>query len=60
MTNDSADQPPETGDPQIDRALDQVRQLEELPLSDHHDALSAAHDELHAALHRDHSAPESS
>ena len=49
-------EPPETGDAQIDAALDQVRQLEELPLSDHHDVLSGAHDELHQALHRDHSA----
>ncbi len=55
MTQPSAYEPPETGDEQIDAALDQVHQLEELPLSDHHDVLSGAHDELQQALHRDHS-----
>ena len=55
-TQSGGPEPPETGDAQIDGALDRVRQLEELPLSDHHDVLSGAHDELHQALHRDHSA----
>lgn len=52
-----ASEPPETGDEQIDAALQQVRQLEELPLADHHDVLAGAHDELQSALQRDHSGP---
>lgn len=52
-------EPPQTGDQQIDAALEQVRPLEELPLQDHHDVLSAAHDELQQALQRDHSGPPS-
>lgn len=54
-TRSGGHEPPETGDEQIDAALDRVRQLEELPLSDHHDVLTGAHDELQQALHRDHS-----
>lgn len=55
--SESVADPPETGDQQIDTALEQVGQLEELPLSDHHDVLAGAHDELQSALQRDHSAP---
>ncbi len=49
--------PPVTGDREIDDAMDDVKQLEDLPVADHHDALSPAHDQLQQALRRDHSTP---
>ena len=45
--------PPETGDQEIDAAMGEVRQLEELPVADHHEVLGRAHEELHRALQRD-------
>ena len=47
---------PTTGDRDIDEAMSDVRQLEELPVADHHEVLAPAHDRLQQALHRDHSA----
>jgi hypothetical protein len=55
--SESVAETPETGDQQIDTALEQVRRLEELPLSDHHDVLAGVHDELQSALQRDDAAP---
>jgi hypothetical protein len=51
--------PPRTDDAEIDDAMDQVRQLEDLPVADHHEVLAPAHDQLQQALQRDHSTPPS-
>ena len=47
------EKPPVTGDAEIDTAMGEVRQLEELPAADHHEVLGRAHEELHRALQRD-------
>lgn len=47
---------PETGEPQVDRALESLQGIESAPLSEHHDRLARVHEELHAALNADHSA----
>lgn len=41
---------PVTGLPAVDDALSRLADLDELPVSEHHDALSAAHEALHEAL----------
>jgi hypothetical protein len=46
------DAPPETGDPEIDRALAGLADLPDAPLSEHHDRLASAHEVLHRALDR--------
>ena len=56
-TGPDHDAAPTTGDRDIDDAMSEVRQLEALPVADHHEVLSPAHDHLQQALHRDHSAP---
>lgn len=67
MTNPRVEQPeqpdrpgmgvPRTGEPEVDRALESLQGLESAPLSDHHDRLARVHEELHAALNADRSAP---
>ena len=41
-----------TGDPEIDYALDQLDDLSDRSVSEHHDHLARAHETLHAALNR--------
>ena len=41
---------PATGLPAVDEALSGLADLDEQPVSEHHDALSAAHEALHEAL----------
>jgi hypothetical protein len=43
---------PTTGDPVIDEALQGLRDLPSIPLSEHHDRLAQAHEALQAALER--------
>jgi hypothetical protein len=50
---------PTTGDPAIDDALQGLRDLPSIPLSDHHDRLAQVHEELHAALERSGDEPDS-
>ena len=45
-----ADGLPATGLPAVDRALAELAALEELPVSEHHTELAAAHEVLHAEL----------
>jgi hypothetical protein len=59
MSESLPPEPPRTGDDQIDSAMAEVRQLEELPAEDHHDVLSRAHDRLHDALQREPVTPDS-
>ena len=44
--------PPSTGDPEIDRALNELADLPSRPLDEHHDRLAAVHEVLHRALDR--------
>lgn len=44
---------PETGQPEVDRALESLQGLENEPLSVHHDRLAQAHEDLHRALNTD-------
>ena len=48
----SGDATPQTGDPEIDRALAELVDLPSAPLNDHHDRLASAHEVLHRALDR--------
>ncbi|HEY5786485.1 MAG TPA: hypothetical protein VIT65_17085 [Microlunatus sp.] len=41
---------PVTGLPAVDRALAELADLDERPVSEHHTALAAAHEVLHAEL----------
>jgi hypothetical protein len=41
-----------TGDPEIDSALEELDDLPDRPVSEHHDHLARAHETLHAALDR--------
>ena len=43
--------PPQTSDESIDEALRSVAEIEQRPLSEHHDQLVSAHEVLHQALH---------
>ena len=49
---------PSTGDPAIDEALQNLRDLPSTPLAEHHDRLARAHETLHAALERSGNEPE--
>jgi hypothetical protein len=44
--------PPQTGDPEIDRALAELTDLPAAPLNEHHDRLASVHEVLHRALDR--------
>ena len=50
---------PTTGDPAIDDALQGLRDLPSIPLSEHHDRLAQAHEALHTALERSGDEPDS-
>ncbi len=43
---------PTTGDPVIDEALQGLRDLPSIPLSEHHDRLAQVHETLQTALER--------
>ena len=43
---------PSTGDPTVDDALQDLRDLPATPLAEHHDRLARAHEALHVALER--------
>jgi hypothetical protein len=49
------EQPPVTGDPDVDQALKSLQGLESEPLGAHHDRLARVHEDLHRALNSDHS-----
>jgi hypothetical protein len=49
----SAPDAPVTGQPQVDQALESLQGLESAPLSEHHDRLARAHEDLHQALNTD-------
>ena len=42
--------PPVTGDLAVDEALARLAELDEIPLSEHHDVLASAHEVLRTAL----------
>jgi hypothetical protein len=44
---------PTTDVPEVDQALQDLADLAELPVTEHHDRLAAAHAALENALHRD-------
>jgi len=48
--DDGGDTAPATGLPAVDAALSVLVDIGEQPVSEHHDALSAAHEALHEAL----------
>jgi hypothetical protein len=41
---------PVTGEPDVDRALESLQDLDSTPLAEHHERLSRVHEELHRAL----------
>lgn len=46
------DGPPRTGDAEVDAALQQLADLPQRPLAEHHDRLARVHEVLHGALDR--------
>jgi hypothetical protein len=44
--------PPQTGDAEVDAALQELADLSERPLAEHHDRLARVHEVLHGALDR--------
>ena len=49
-TDPTASDPPVTGLPAVDEALRRLGDLDEKPVSEHHDALAGAHEILHTEL----------
>ena len=47
---DQVDEPPATGLPAVDDALDGLADLDRRPVSEHHTELAAVHEVLHAEL----------
>ncbi|HEY9292547.1 MAG TPA: hypothetical protein VIP98_14790 [Microlunatus sp.] len=54
-TSAAVPEPPRTGEPAVDQALDALRGLESSPLDEQHDRLARVHEELHRALNAEHS-----
>jgi hypothetical protein len=48
--SDGAGAPPVTGDAAVDEALAGLAELDEVPLTEHHDRLARAHEVLRMAL----------
>ena len=48
-----APEPPPVDDPRVAEALQRISDLDEVPLSEHHDRLVRAHEVLHDVLHPD-------
>ena len=46
------DVPPHTGDAEVDAALQELTDLPQQPLAEHHDRLARVHEVLHGALDR--------